>query len=81
MKVLQYMHLFADFYIEVQRLEKFLTRILTCLVTQYLSIYFISCSMFCILQSAISPDGSYILGGSSDGNAYIWQVSVHFIYG
>ncbi|CAL9151937.1 unnamed protein product [Musa hybrid cultivar] len=24
--------------------------------------------------SAISPDGAHILGGSSDGNAYIWQV-------
>ncbi|KAG1366985.1 denticleless protein [Cocos nucifera] len=26
------------------------------------------------VKSAISPDGAYILGGSSDGNAYIWQV-------
>lgn len=26
------------------------------------------------LQSALSPDASHILGGSSDGNAYIWQV-------
>ena len=26
------------------------------------------------LQSAISPDAAHILGGSSDGNAYIWQV-------
>lgn len=23
----------------------------------------------------ISPDGEYILSGSSDGNAYIWQVN------
>ncbi|XP_020247767.1 denticleless protein homolog A-like [Asparagus officinalis] len=27
-----------------------------------------------VLQLAISPDGVHILGGSSDGNAYIWQV-------
>ncbi|XP_057481680.1 uncharacterized protein LOC130768618 [Actinidia eriantha] len=27
------------------------------------------------LQSAISPDAAQILGGSSDGNAYIWQVN------
>ncbi|GFZ19042.1 transducin/WD40 repeat-like superfamily protein [Actinidia rufa] len=27
------------------------------------------------LKSAISPDGAQILGGSSDGNAYIWQVN------
>ena len=26
------------------------------------------------LQSAISPDAAHILSGSSDGNAYIWQV-------
>ncbi|CAL9050312.1 unnamed protein product [Musa banksii] len=26
------------------------------------------------VKSAISPDGAHILGGSSDGNAYIWQV-------
>ncbi|XP_020272509.1 denticleless protein homolog isoform X2 [Asparagus officinalis] len=26
------------------------------------------------VKSAISPDGVHILGGSSDGNAYIWQV-------
>lgn len=28
------------------------------------------------LQSAISPDAAHILSGSSDGNAYIWQVHV-----
>lgn len=26
------------------------------------------------LQSAISPDAAHILSGSSDGNAYVWQV-------
>ncbi|KAI5665488.1 hypothetical protein M9H77_15341 [Catharanthus roseus] len=26
------------------------------------------------VKSALSPDGAHILGGSSDGNAYIWQV-------
>lgn len=26
------------------------------------------------LQSALSPDAAHILGGSSNGNAYIWQV-------
>lgn len=28
------------------------------------------------LQSAISPDASHIVSGSSDGNAYVWQVTV-----
>ena len=28
------------------------------------------------MQSAISPDGNHILGGSSDGNVYVWQVLV-----
>jgi WD40 repeat protein len=28
------------------------------------------------MQSAISPDGNHILGGSSDGNVYLWQVLV-----
>jgi len=28
------------------------------------------------MQSAISPDGTHILGGSSDGNVYLWQVLV-----
>ncbi|KAK2975243.1 hypothetical protein RJ640_027992 [Escallonia rubra] len=27
------------------------------------------------VKSAISPDAAHILGGSSDGNAYIWQVN------
>ncbi|KAG5527215.1 hypothetical protein RHGRI_028199 [Rhododendron griersonianum] len=27
------------------------------------------------IKSALSPDASHILGGSSDGNAYIWQVN------
>ncbi|XP_050383595.1 uncharacterized protein LOC126800295 [Argentina anserina] len=27
------------------------------------------------VKSAISPDGAHILSGSSDGNAYIWQVN------
>ncbi|RWR94074.1 denticleless protein isoform X3 [Cinnamomum micranthum f. kanehirae] len=27
------------------------------------------------VKSAISPDASHILGGSSDGNAYMWQVN------
>ncbi|XP_066327861.1 uncharacterized protein [Miscanthus floridulus] len=26
------------------------------------------------VKSAISPDGTHILGGSSDGNVYLWQV-------
>ncbi|CAN6281791.1 unnamed protein product [Urochloa humidicola] len=26
------------------------------------------------VKSAISPDGNHILGGSSDGNVYLWQV-------
>jgi len=26
-------------------------------------------------QSAISPDASNIVSGSSDGNAYVWKVS------
>jgi WD40 repeat protein len=30
----------------------------------------------CTMQSAISPDGTHILGGSSDGNVYLWQVLV-----
>lgn len=30
---------------------------------------------FSYLQSVISPDATHILSGSSDGNAYIWQVS------
>ncbi|CAL9241237.1 unnamed protein product, partial [Arabidopsis halleri] len=25
-------------------------------------------------HTMISPDGEYVLSGSSDGNAYIWQV-------
>jgi WD40 repeat protein len=31
------------------------------------------------MQSAISPDGTHILGGSSDGNIYLWQVFVAFL--
>lgn len=31
------------------------------------------------MQSAISPDGAHILCGSSDANAYIWQVHADFI--
>jgi len=27
----------------------------------------------------ISPDGEYVLSGSSDGNAYIWQVWILFL--
>lgn len=27
------------------------------------------------LQSAISPDATHIVSGSSDGNAYVWQVT------
>lgn len=30
----------------------------------------------CPMQSAISPDGTHMLGGSSDGNVYLWQVLV-----
>lgn len=30
------------------------------------------------LQSAISPDAAHIVSGSSDGNAYIWQVKFLF---
>ncbi|ONM08028.1 Transducin/WD40 repeat-like superfamily protein [Zea mays] len=29
---------------------------------------------FFFVKSAISPDGTHILGGSSDGNVYLWQV-------
>mgnify|MGYP003702101313 CR=1 FL=1 len=32
------------------------------------------------MQSAISPDGTHILGGSSDGNVYLWQVVVGSCY-
>lgn len=31
------------------------------------------------LQSSISPDATRILSGSSDGNAYIWQVSFFYV--
>lgn len=27
-------------------------------------------------QSAISPDATHIASGSSDGNAYVWQVTL-----
>lgn len=31
------------------------------------------------MQSAISPDGTHILGGSSDGSVYLWQVLVAYL--
>nr|CAD1832533.1 unnamed protein product [Ananas comosus var. bracteatus] len=33
------------------------------------------------VKSAISPDRTHILGGSSDGNAYIWQVFISLLLG
>lgn len=38
----------------------------------------LSCISIMQLQSAISPDATHILGGSSDGNAYMWQVYIGF---
>lgn len=40
-------------------------------------------SLMCFvqLQSAISPDATHIISGSSDGNAYIWQVSFPTLWG
>lgn len=29
------------------------------------------------MQSKLSPDAGHILSGSSDGNAYVWQVNNH----
>jgi WD40 repeat protein len=36
---------------------------------------------FYTMQSAISPDGTHILGGSSDGSVYLWQVPVISVTG
>lgn len=36
--------------------------------------------MFRVLQAAFSPDGAYIMSGSTDSNVYIWEVgSLHIL--